>query len=246
MEGYKKQLKVYNVKIINNIAVAIFFVAFIVGAVINFVATDSPYLATGKVWGDMILSVGLLVVGVFVHEGIHALAALIFGKTGGENIVFGIKPKEGFLFCHCKAPITVNAYRIMLILPFIITAVIPYIVTVITGGLMLIAVFSMLMSGAAGDLVMFFGLIKIKDGKNRRVLDHPDTVGYYLLYKEDELPDGFSEMTEEEEKAYIEKNTHPVAERTRKGMMLKILGIGVFCALVVVSLYIIALIMKII
>lgn len=246
MEGYKKQLKVYNIKLINNIAVVIFFAAFIIGVVINFVATDSPYLATGKVWGDMLLSVGLIAVGVFVHEGIHALAALIFGKTGGENVVFGIKPKEGLLFCHCKAPITINAYRIMLISPFIITAVIPYIVTIFCGGLMLIAVFSMLLSGAAGDLVMFFGLAKIKDGKNRLVLDHPDTVGYYLLYKEEEFPEGVSEMTEEEEKAYVENSKNPVAERTRKGMMLKILGIGIFCALVIVGLYVIALMMKII
>ena len=109
---------------------------------------------------------------------------------------------------------------------------------------MLIAVFSMLMAGAAGDIVMLCGLAKEKNGKNL-VVDHPDAVAYYLLHKENELPENFEETTEEDERRIIEENERKTHERTRKGMLLKTLGIGLFYALVVLALYVIALVMKI-
>lgn len=244
MDGYKKQLKIYSLPRINYLAIIIFFVTFIGGIAVNFVATDMPYLTTGYVWADIILSLGLIAVGIFSHEVIHGLSAVIFGKCGGADLRFGMKLKDGLFFCHCKKPITINAYRIMLIMPFIITGLIPYIITVFFGGIMLIAVFAMLMAGAAGDIVMLCGLAKQKNGKNL-VIDHPDAVAYYLLYKEDELPPDFVETTEEDEKRIMEENEKKTQERTRKGMLLKTLGIGIFCALVVLALYVMALVMKI-
>lgn len=241
MEGYRKKLRVFNLGKINVLAVVLFFVFALSGLAINLFAAKSPYLATGSVAGDIGLSVGLIAVGLFVHEGIHGLAAIVFGKAKKGEVAFGFKIKDGLLYCHCKKPLEGKAYFVMLILPLIVTGIIPFAICVALGGLMQICVFSLMIAGAAGDIAMACGVIKNGDTE-RTVLDHPDMTAYYALYPENDLPDGFSETTEEEEKEILSSD----GIRDGKKLGMKILLIALFVALTVLGLFVIGLFMEIV
>ena len=237
MEGYKKKLKLFNVGKISVFSTLVFFLVYIVALVLHLAAIKGALLATGKVWSDAILAVGLVAIGIVAHELLHAAGALLFGKASTKDIQFGAQLKQGLFYCHCKKPITIAAYRGMLVLPILITGIIPFVVCLFYGGLILTAAFAMLIAGGVGDVAMFVGTLKEKDSK-RLVLDHPKTTAYYVLYKQEEF-DG-EELTEDEEEKLI-------AESQRKGaasLGVKILLVAVFLALTVLAIYIVALIMQ--
>ena len=235
MEGYKKKLCLYNIHNINVAAVVVFVVTFLVGFLISALAVKAPFVVTGHVAGDAGLAVGLVIVGVVLHEGLHALGAIMFGKARKDDIKFGAKWKEGVFYCHVDKPIPLKAYRGMLILPLAVTLV-AFALVVAFGGTCLLVALSLLVAGASGDVAMFVGSWKEKD-KNRLVLDHPDTTAYYLLYTEDEDADVLSE---EEEKEIIEKQKKEGGAK----MGVKIALIALFIALFALALFVVALIMK--
>lgn len=237
MEGYKKKLKLYNVGKISVFSTLLFFIVYIIALVLHLAVIKGDLLATGKVWGDAILAVSVIAVGVIAHEFLHALGAILFGKASFQDVKIGADIKHGLFYCHCTKPITARAYLGMLILPIIVTGIIPFVVCLFYGGLILTAAFAMLLAGGLGDVVMFVGLLKEKDPK-RLVLDHEKTTAYYLLYKPEEF-DG-EELTAEEEKQAV------ASSRTKGAASLgvKILLIAVFLALTVLAIYIIALIMQ--
>ena len=241
MEGYKKKLRVFGIGKINVCAVTVFFVLLIIGLSVNFWGTKAEFLATGSVAGDVGLSVALVLVGVILHEGLHALAAIVFGKCKKEDIEFGVKLKEGLFYCHCKKPVDGKAYCAILIIPLIVTGIIPFIVCMITGGLMQTAIFALMTAGASGDVVMLCGVLKNKDTE-RKIIDHPDATAYYALYPENDLPEGFSETSEEEEKEILSS-----AElKDGKKLGIKILLIALFIALTALVLFLIGLFMEIV
>jgi hypothetical protein len=141
-----------------------------------------------------------------------------------------------------KEPLTVSAYRITLILPVIITGLAPWAISVAFGNIFLIAVFSMLTAGGAGDIRMFAGLRKT--GGKRLIIDHPNTVAYYLLYKKDELPENFVEATPENERETFERMSVAESEHEQKSMMLKTVAIAFFILCVAVGLYFLARLMQ--
>ena len=235
MEGYKKKLKIHSIGKVSVIATALSFVAYIGAVVLNVAVLHGKKIVTGVVWGDVVLTVCLIAVGVVLHELIHGVFAVLVGKRKFSDLKFGVKLKDGFFYCYCKEPVTLLAYRLMLIMPLIITGLIPYVITLFFGGLIVPAAFSMLIAGAANDLAMFFGLIKEKDGKR---LDHPDAPACYLLYKEEEW-DG-QELTEEEEKKVIKD----AKNEGTASLGIVILLIAIFLSLVVLGLYAVALVMQ--
>lgn len=241
MEGYKRKLRVFNLGKINVVAVVLFFVFAAIGLAINLLAAKTPYLATGSVAGDIGLSVGLIVVGLFAHEGLHGLAAMLFGKVRPSDIAFGFKIKDGLLYCHCKKPLEGKAYCLMLVLPLIFTGLVPFAICTALGGLMQICVFALLIAGAAGDVIMLCGVISNRDTQ-RTVLDHPDMTAYYAYYPEGDLPEGFTETTEEEETRILSS----AEVRDGKKLGIKVLLIALFVALTVLGLFVIGLFMEIV
>ena len=241
MEGFRKKLRVFSLGNINVWATAIFFVSAVIGFAINLTVAKTPYLATGNVAGDIGLSVGLILVGLIAHEGIHALSAIIVGKCKKSDVSFGVKFKEGILYCHCEKPMKGGAYCVMLVMPLIVTGLIPYAVCVAAGGLLQIAVFAFMISGAAGDIVMLAGMLKNKDYK-RMIKDHPKATAYFVLYDETSLPADFTETTEEEENELIEQ----AKAKDGKKLGISILLIAIFISLTVLGLFLIGLFMKIV
>ena len=106
MEGYKKKLRVFGIGKINVCAVTVFFVLLIIGLSVNFWGTKAEFLATGSVAGDVGLSVALVLVGVILHEGLHALAAIVFGNAKKKILNSVLKSKKVCFIVIVKNPLT--------------------------------------------------------------------------------------------------------------------------------------------
>lgn len=242
MDEKKKVLRYYDTGKLGVIATAVFFVVLIFGLSMNLFVAKTPYVVTGHVAGDAGLSVGLVLVGVVIHELLHGLGAVLFGKCKKNDVKYGINLKEGIAYCHTKKPLSGKSYCGMLVLPIIVTGIIPFAICVATGGLMEIAAFALLIAGGTGDVIMLVGVLKNKDA-NREIIDHETALAYYALMTDEELASlGLEETTEESEKQTIEKCKS--GEGTKLG--IKIALIAVFVALTVLGLFLLALFMKVI
>lgn len=242
---YKKQLVKFNLNKIANLSLLLFLLPFAAALFLNLLAFKRPLLITGKVYFDIIMIIGIYIVGLVCHEGLHALGAVIFGKCSPKDIKFGVIPKQMMLYCHVKTPLTVASYRYLLLLPVIVTGIIPLIISTILGNIFLVAVFAMLVSGGAGDFIMVHSLSKYPS--KQLICDHPEAPAYYLVYPSDNLPDDFDEATEEQEDALREEMKRApgqTADGKSKNNLLKILGILVFLAFAALIVFLIALMMK--
>ena len=92
---------------------------------------------------------------------------------------------------------------ISLLMPLIITGIIPIIIATILLDYKYILLFALMISGAAGDVVMIGKLLKFK--KAKMILDHPKAPAFYLLYDENEIPEDFVEVTDAMEQEILKQ-----------------------------------------
>ena len=236
-----------NIKKADNFAVILFFVSFLAFGAINLFDKRTPVLMTGSVWFDSLVALGVFVVGMFAHEGIHALSGMLFGKLRRSEVKFGFDLRGANLYTHFASPMPMAGFRLTLIMPCIVTALVPIALLTAFGGLIPLGAACLLFAGCAGDIATFFSALK-QDGK-AIVSDHPTALAYYLVYPENALPEGFSETTEEEETALLSKAQNKAFDSEkakRRSLMTKCFGILVFLALYVLAMYLISLLMQII
>lgn len=161
-------------------AVVWFFALEIAGLAVALSLPNPRYLATGKVWADVLLALASLAAGLFAHEGLHAAGCAIFGGAKARDIEFGFDLKAGMAHCHCSKPLSGSAYVGALALPCLIVGVAPYAICAFFGGLILTSAFAMHIAGSAADVALICKVIKNRDAR-RRIVDHPSLVGYYVF-----------------------------------------------------------------
>lgn len=190
---YKKQLVSIDLKPAAALQLVLLITFCAVGAIVNSVIGKGWSLAWW--WGILLLIAGYLVL-LVLHEGVHAIGFLVAGAKP-KDIHFGLIPKQMMAYCGCNAPLKIGGYRFALVLPFLLVGLIPWAVSVVYGNVYLVVLFSLLVAGAAGDLLML-GLLA-RYGRKQLILDHPEAPAFYLLYPADALPEGFVEATPEQE-----------------------------------------------
>lgn len=197
----KKQLKSFKLKTFAWVSVVLLLVPPAVTLPINILVFKHSLSPNFFVYA-LVMIVGYILT-IPVHEGLHALAAIVFGKISPKNIKFGMVKEQMMFYCHCDGYMEAYRYRAMLLTPFFLTGLFPLIAVTIWGHPLLIVLFSMSISGCAGDIVMYFETFKYN--RNQLIEDHPSVPAYYLVYGDDDiLPEDFHEVTEEEEKALID------------------------------------------
>jgi hypothetical protein len=122
-------------------------------------------------------------IGVVIHELIHGFFAMKFSKQGMKSIKFGIYWKFLTPYCHCKEPLTVRDYRIVLLSPLIILGIIPTIIGFIIGQNGIYGFGLLFILAAGGDLIIFWSLRN--ENKNTLALDSPDKCGCIIYESED-------------------------------------------------------------
>ncbi len=119
------------------------------------------------------------ILGAFLHEVLHAVGFLIFGKLKPSQVKIGIIWKYITPYAHCKIPLKASVYRIALILPAILLGIIPSIIALISGKSWLIIYGTLFTILAGGDILVFFIIRKV--GNNELVKDHPQRCGCHII-----------------------------------------------------------------
>ncbi|MCD4796118.1 MAG: DUF3267 domain-containing protein [Candidatus Cloacimonetes bacterium] len=132
-----------------------------------------------SIYATLIVFFLVLILGTCIHEILHGLSFLIFGKLSLKQIKIGFQWKTVTPYAHCKVPITAGVYRIALIMPTLLLGIIPSIIALITGigWLMIYGVFFTIVGG--GDLLVMWIIRKAKH--NQLVQDHPYNCGCYIF-----------------------------------------------------------------
>lgn len=71
-------------------------------------------------WSGVLVFFLCLVIGVPVHELLHALVFGMFARGGYKSVKFGIEPRTYTPYCHCTSPIRVQYYRLGALMPFLV------------------------------------------------------------------------------------------------------------------------------
>jgi hypothetical protein len=128
-----------------------------------------------------IIIIGILILGIIVHELIHGITWAKFADNGFKSIKFGVLWKMLTPYCHCKEPLTVRQYTIGAIAPAIILGFLPAIIAILTGNLGLL-IFGIFFTMAAGGDFLIVNMIS-KENKDDLVQDHPSEAGCYIYRK---------------------------------------------------------------
>jgi hypothetical protein len=177
MKDKNKYCKISEVKVdpkfSNFIAIIILFGLVIVLQKITQIYSGSENLANDDHWKFYPCLLGLII----IHEGLHALAAICTGKANFRDIKFGWKLIGPY--CHISTLMTVKAYRLFLLLPFIVTTPFGLILIIMEPSEWLVFLTAIAISGCTADLWMFMKLRSFK--KNLLVRDHPSQTAFELF-----------------------------------------------------------------
>jgi len=239
---YKKQLFTVNIVRAQMLSLILFAALFLPALAVNIFAFNRPFFVLKPAW-EIVLAIAVCAVGLVCHELTHALAAIVFGKQKITDIKFGADLKRGILYCHMREPMKLNAYRIVLLAPLVLTGIIPLVIVMCLGSAVLIMICSLLAAGSAGDILMLLALHKAP--KNAFVLDHPSAAAYFLCYNENETPPDFHETTEEEEQAAVKAAAEFASMKNGKdSQLIKILAVLIFIAVSVLTIFVMAVVLR--
>lgn len=126
----------------------------------------------------VLIVVLLNIIGIVLHEMLHGVGFIIFGKVKPSEVKYGFSWKYGVAYAHCVIPIKISAYRISLLLPVVLTGLLPLVISYIIGNGVLLTVSVILTAGGIGDWLIFRSLRKYK--ASQYVKDHPTKVGYFI------------------------------------------------------------------
>ncbi len=128
-----------------------------------------------------LLIIGIMILGIVLHELIHGITWAKFAKKGFKSIKFGVVRKMLTPYCYCKEALNVRQYIIGAITPAIIMGIIPAVIAIVIGNLGLL-IFGMFFTMAAGGDFLIINLIR-KECSSDLVQDHPSEAGCYIYRK---------------------------------------------------------------
>jgi hypothetical protein len=133
----------------------------------NLAATESPTLLIA------------VILGIVVHELIHGMSWVIFGRKPFSAIKFGFQWKTLTPYAHLKEPVEVNVYRIGAFMPGFLLGILPYTLSVLSGSGDLFWFGLLYTLAAGGDFLILWLIRHVKAGT--LVEDHPTRAGCYVL-----------------------------------------------------------------
>lgn len=137
LQGYDKEQKIVMVEkaIKQGFLIIIPFVLILIGI---YYIKYGWYDLTKHPWVDYFKVMGIFFVGFAIHELLHGLLYIIFTEQRKESLSYGYDPNYLKPYCNCLEPITIKQFRIVKILPLVVTGIIPYIIAIVSGNFHLV------------------------------------------------------------------------------------------------------------
>jgi hypothetical protein len=120
-----------------------------------------------------------IILGIVVHEVIHGLSWVIFGRKPLSMVKFGFQWKTVTPYAHLKEPIEVNVYRLGTFLPGFLLGILPYILSLLLNDANLFWYSIVHTAAAGGDWLVLWMLRDVRGGM--LVEDHPTNAGCYVI-----------------------------------------------------------------
>lgn len=162
----------------------------VIGGILGFIPALIGYIVFLIIWGDKIftipqivgnisidilISVGLLYVLIYVHEVIHCIGFMFDKNVKRENVKIGFQWKMLTPYAHCDQPIPIRIYRWAVLLPTLILGLVPMAIGLITGHNLFMLYGFLLTCAGGGDMQIILMLRKEK--KDVLIKDHPTKAG---------------------------------------------------------------------
>ncbi|MFW5973501.1 MAG: metalloprotease family protein [Bacteroidota bacterium] len=151
------------------------------------VATFGPYFvihgfawpsSAGLFFARLFVFIVVYLLSVVVHELLHVVGMLMFGRVPLSSISFGHRLSEGVVYVHSNEAMTARAYRGVLLLPGVITGVLPAVWGIAVGSGWITFYGWVMMASAVGDLAVYRLMSDLPS--STRVQDHPKEVGLLI------------------------------------------------------------------
>lgn len=120
-----------------------------------------------------------VLLGVAIHELIHGIGWVLFGRKRFSSIGFGVQWKTITPYAHLKEPVEVHAYQVGAFLPGFLLGVLVYLWSLVSGRGDSFWFSLIHTSAAGGDWLILWLLRHLKAGT--LVEDHPTNAGCYVL-----------------------------------------------------------------
>ncbi len=130
---------------------------------------------------NFLLLILIFVIGLVLHELIHAISWVAFAKIPFSKIKFGFNVRSLSSYAHCGEVVTAKVYRNALLTPGIILGFIPIIISFISGSVWSFVTGLLFTVTACGDFLIFWLIRKVKN--DQLVADHPERAGCKVIVK---------------------------------------------------------------
>lgn len=121
----------------------------------------------------------IVLLGVILHEAIHAFFFALFLSTGFQGVHFGFNKEYGIPFVHIKEPISIPGFRTGAIMPLIILGILPIVWGLFTGSLGFFTFGAIFTISASGDLLLLANTRGLP--ADQKIKDLPDEIGFELI-----------------------------------------------------------------
>ncbi len=128
---------------------------------------------------NVYITIPVLIIGIFLHEFLHAITLLIFADVKISNLKAGINWISFTPYIHCKHPIKVSSYKISTFAPALLMGIIPTLLAFIINSVPLLFFGILFIVTAGSDLFSLWKLRKVKG--NYFASDHPEKAGCVIF-----------------------------------------------------------------
>lgn len=133
--------------------------------------------------GGLFAFLGLMLLSIPVHEGLHGLTWLFFAPHHAATIRFGVLRDSLTPYCHCSEPLGYAGYILGGLMPFLVLGLSVSSMGVILHSPLLIPLGCFNILAAGGDTTIVGKLLPYT-GKHALFLDHPTECGFIAFTRE--------------------------------------------------------------
>ena len=131
---------------------------------------------------DSLLFIGGLLLLTVLHELVHGVTWSFFAENGMKDMEFGILRDSLTPYCTCLRPLKKAGYITGALMPLVLTGIVPTVIGILTGSFLLVLIGSVMITSAAGDILIVFTLLKHKsDSQDQIICDLPVQAGCMLF-----------------------------------------------------------------
>lgn len=128
---------------------------------------------------NVYITIPVLIVGIFIHELIHAITLLLFADIKISNLKAGVNWINFTPYVHCKHPVKLSAYKLSTFAPALLMGIIPTFTSLVIDSVPLLLFGIIFIVTAGSDLYSLWKLRKVKG--NYFASDHPEKAGCVIF-----------------------------------------------------------------